>query len=129
MGHPRIVPSVVSHERRALGKCDTRPDSLIIVTNCDHMWSLGGCTCVMLLGCYLARCTLIQISVTPSDMGDGLIPVSKHNNETSFMIHMYYEMDVDYDNYLYHKLIDNTCMLSISCKPMMLSTLIWLKFD
>jgi hypothetical protein len=35
---------------------------------------------------------------------------------------MYYEMDVDDDNYLYHKLIDYTCMLSIGCKPMLFST-------
>jgi hypothetical protein len=45
------------------------------------------------------------------------------------MIHLAYEMYVDHDNYLYHKLIDNTCMISIGCKPMMLSTLIWLKLD
>jgi hypothetical protein len=45
------------------------------------------------------------------------------------MIHMAYEMYDDDDNYLYHKLIDNTCMLSIGCKPMMLSTLICLKLD
>jgi hypothetical protein len=28
----------------------------------------------------LARCILIRISVTPSDMGDGLIPVLKRSN-------------------------------------------------
>jgi hypothetical protein len=39
------------------------------------------------------------------------------------MIHMYVEIDVDYDNYLYHKFIDYTCMLSIGCKPMILITL------
>jgi hypothetical protein len=38
------------------------------------------------------------------------------------MIYMIYEMDVDYDNYLYYKLLDNTCMLSVGCKHMMLST-------
>jgi hypothetical protein len=45
------------------------------------------------------------------------------------MIHMAYEMDVDDDNYLYRVLFDNTCMLSIGCKSMMLSTLICLKLD
>jgi hypothetical protein len=45
------------------------------------------------------------------------------------MIHMYIEIDVDDNNYLYHKLIDYTCMLSTGYKPMMLSTLIWLKLD
>jgi hypothetical protein len=43
------------------------------------------------------------------------------------MIHMYMEMNVDDDNYLYQMLFDNTCMLSIGHKPMALSTLIWLK--
>jgi hypothetical protein len=46
------------------------------------------------------------------------------------MIHMAYEMDInDDDNYIYQMLFDNTCMLSIGCKPMMLGTLIWLKLD
>jgi hypothetical protein len=43
------------------------------------------------------------------------------------MIHMYYEIDVDDDNYLYQIFFGNTCMLSIGCKPMTLSTLIWQK--
>jgi hypothetical protein len=69
-------------------------------------------------------------SLAHSDMGDGLILVSKHSNWTSLMIHMYYETDVDEDdNYSYQMLFDNTCILSIGCKPMMLSTLIWLKLD
>jgi hypothetical protein len=34
------------------------------------------------------------------------------------MSHMAYEMDDDYDNYLYQLLFDNTCMLSIGCKLM-----------
>jgi hypothetical protein len=38
------------------------------------------------------------------------------------MIHMTYEMDVDDGNNLYQMLFDNTCMLSIGCKLMMLST-------
>jgi hypothetical protein len=45
------------------------------------------------------------------------------------MIHMAYEMDIDDDNYIYQILFDNTCMLSICYKPMILSTLIWLKLD
>jgi hypothetical protein len=36
------------------------------------------------------------------------------------MIHMYIEIDVDANKYLYHKLIVWTCMLSIGCKPMIL---------
>jgi hypothetical protein len=55
----------------------------------------------------------------------------KRSNWTSFMIHMSYEndIDIDDDNYLYQMLFDNTCMLSIGSKPMVLSTLIWLKLD
>jgi hypothetical protein len=45
------------------------------------------------------------------------------------MIHMTYEKDIEDDNYLYQMLFDNTCMLSIDYKPMMLNTLIWLKLD
>jgi hypothetical protein len=45
------------------------------------------------------------------------------------MTNMYIEIDVDDGDYncLYQMLFDNTCMFSIGCKPMMLSTLIWLK--
>jgi hypothetical protein len=46
------------------------------------------------------------------------------------MIHIYIEIDID-DNYLYHKLIGYTCMLSIGCTPMIIITLnmakTWLK--
>jgi hypothetical protein len=45
------------------------------------------------------------------------------------MIHLAYEMNIDHDNYLYQILFDNTCMLSIGCKTMMLGTLISLKLD
>jgi hypothetical protein len=39
------------------------------------------------------------------------------------MIHVSYEIDVDDDKYLYHKLIDYTCMLGIRCKHIILITL------
>jgi hypothetical protein len=39
------------------------------------------------------------------------------------MIHMSYELNIDDDNYLYHKLIDFTFMLSLSCKHMIPITL------
>jgi hypothetical protein len=45
------------------------------------------------------------------------------------MLHMYIEIDANANNYLYQMLFDKTCMLSIGCKSMMLSTLIWLKLD
>jgi hypothetical protein len=62
---------------------------------------------------------MIWISMTPSVIGDGLIPVLEYSNWTSLMIHLYFEIDIDDDNYLYQLLFDNTCM--------MLSTLICLK--
>jgi hypothetical protein len=67
--------------------------------------------------------------MTPSDMGYGLILVSKHSNRTSFMIHLAFVMDIDHDNYLYQMSFDSIWMLTIGCKPMMISTLIWLKLD
>jgi hypothetical protein len=35
------------------------------------------------------------------------------------MVHMYYELDVDDDNYLYQILFDYTCMLRIGCCRLM----------
>jgi hypothetical protein len=70
MGHPRIAPSVVLRGRRALGKGETQLDSLIVDMNRGYMWGLGGLTCVMLSGCYLARCKFTRVSAKPSDMGD-----------------------------------------------------------
>jgi hypothetical protein len=37
----------------------------------------------------------------------------------SFMIHKYYDIDVDDKNYLYQILFDYTCMLRIGCKHML----------
>jgi hypothetical protein len=42
---------------------------------------------------------------------------------------MSYEIDVDDDNHLYHKVIDYTCMISIGCKPMIMITLNFLKLN
>jgi hypothetical protein len=53
---------------------------------------------------------LIQISMTPSEMGDGLIAVFKCTNWTSFMIRIVYEMDVVDDNHLYQ-----TCLITLAC--------------
>jgi hypothetical protein len=67
---------------------------------------------------------LIRIFTTPSDMGGGLLAESKHSNWTSFMIHMAYEMDVVDDNHLYQTCLN---LFSIGCKPIMITTLTWLK--
>jgi hypothetical protein len=84
---------------------------------------------IVLSGFTLVGCILIQISVTLSDMSDDLPPHPNIVIELHLCLYMSYEIDVDADNYLYHKLIDYTCMLNIGCKPMMLSTSIWLKLD
>jgi hypothetical protein len=72
---------------------------------------------------------LIRISVTPSDMGDGLFVESKRSNFT-FIRLLIQEMDVDYlvveEMVNRSKLFDYTCMLRIRCKPMILITQSWL---
>jgi hypothetical protein len=68
---------------------------------------------------------MIQISMTPSDMGDGLIAESKHSNSTFIMLYLYHEMAIDslvVDKMVNIKKIDHNCMFSIGSKPMMLST-------
>jgi hypothetical protein len=39
---------------------------------------------------------MIQISVTPLEMVDGLITESKRSNSTFIMLCLYHEVDVDY---------------------------------
>jgi hypothetical protein len=60
-------------------------------------------------------------------MSDDLLPYPNIVIKLSLCLCMYYEMNVDDDKYLYDKLFYYTYMISIACKPMMLSTLIWLK--
>jgi hypothetical protein len=50
----------------------------------------------VLSGLSLVRCILIRISMTPSDMGDGLLVASKCSNSTFIMLYLYHEMDVGY---------------------------------
>jgi hypothetical protein len=62
----------------------------------------------------LVKCILIQISVTPSDMGDDLIAVSKRSNSTFIMLHMCLEMDVDY--LVVDKMINiKSCLITLAC--------------
>jgi hypothetical protein len=59
-------------------------------------------------------------------MGDGLIAASKRSNSTFIMFYLYLEMDVDYlvvDEMInISKSFDYTCMFSIGCNPMVLTT-------
>jgi hypothetical protein len=56
-------------------------------------------------------------------MSDDLPPHPNVIIKLSLCLYMSYEIDVEVDNYLYHKLIDYTCMLNINCKHMILITL------
>jgi hypothetical protein len=59
-------------------------DSLIVIMNCCHSWCLRG-SCV--LCCHvvsLARCKLIRVAVTLSDMSDTCSLSSFRSNATSF---------------------------------------------
>jgi hypothetical protein len=69
------------------------------------------------------------MSTTLSDMSDDLPPHPNIVIQLHLYLYMYYEMNVVDDKYLYEILIDYTCMVSIAYKPMMSSTLIWLKLD
>jgi hypothetical protein len=60
-------------------------DSLIVVVHCGLSWGLHDHVCVMLLGCSLARCKLIQITATLSEMNDSCL-LSFHSNSTSIML-------------------------------------------
>jgi hypothetical protein len=65
------------------------------------------------------------------DMGDGLFAESKRSNSTFIMLYLVHEMDIDYlvvdKMIIISKLFDYTCMFSIGCKPIMISTQTWLK--
>jgi hypothetical protein len=78
---------------------------------------------------FLAWCILIRISAALSDMSDDLPPHPNIVIELHLCLYMSYEIDVDDDNYLYHNLIDYTCMISIGCKPMIMIILNWIKLD
>jgi hypothetical protein len=67
--------------------------------------------------------------MTLSNMSDDLPPHPNIVIEPNLCLYMSYEIDVEDDNYLYHMLIDYTCMFSIRCKPMIIITLTWLKLD
>jgi hypothetical protein len=60
---------------------------------------------------------LIRISVTPSDMGDGLFAVDKRSDSTFIMLYLVHEMDIDYlvvdEMVNISNLFDYTCMIRI----------------
>jgi hypothetical protein len=55
--------------------------------------------------------------MTLSDVSDDFPPNPNVVIKLSVCLYLYHEMNVDDDKYLYHKLIDITCMFRIGCKP------------
>jgi hypothetical protein len=80
----------------------------------------------MLSGYYLARFKLAKVFVTPSDMGNTCLLQSFSSNSTFIMLHLIHKMDFDYleveEMVNISRLFDYTCMFSIGCKPMILTT-------
>jgi hypothetical protein len=102
--------------KTALGWDRTRPDSL------TASWTIGTRGALLarrcrVVGFYpLQGVLLIWISVTPSEMGDGLIVVFKRSNYTFIMLYLCHDMDVNYlvvkDMINRSKLFDYNCMFS-----------------
>jgi hypothetical protein len=80
----------------------------------------------MLSGYYLARFKLAKVVVTPSDMGNTCLLQSFSSNSTFIMLHLIHKMDFDYleveEMVNISRLFDYTCMFSMGCKPMILTT-------
>jgi hypothetical protein len=59
-------------------------------------------------------------------MGDAMFATPKRSNSTFIMLYLVHEMDIDYlviDEIInVSKLFDYTCMFSIGCKPILLTT-------
>jgi hypothetical protein len=69
--------------------------------------------------------------VIPSDMGNTYPLQSFSSNSTFIMLYLYLVMDVDYlvFNKMANisKLFDYTCMFSMGCEPILITTQTWLK--
>jgi hypothetical protein len=63
----------------------TRLDSLIVMVNCGHLWCLRGSRVSWCQVISLVKCILIQISMTPSVMGDACSLLSFHRSANSPM--------------------------------------------
>jgi hypothetical protein len=62
-------------------------------------------------------------------MSDDMPPHPNIVIELHLCLYMSYEIDVDDDNYSYHKLMNYTCMISIGCKPVIMIILNRWKLD
>jgi hypothetical protein len=113
----------VSAEAYAWKTCTRVRWALIISLTASWMVATGGallaCVCHVVRFIPLQGWLLIQISMTPLDMGDGLFTMFKRSNSTFIMLYIYHEMDVDNlvveEMINISKLFDFTCMFSIGC--------------
>jgi hypothetical protein len=80
------LPGEVFVWKTALGRGRTRPDSLIVIVKGGHSCCLHGShvSCYQVI--FLARWLLIQISVTPSDIGEACSPRSNKNMMTLWFV-------------------------------------------
>jgi hypothetical protein len=89
--HPQIAQRGIAWKTCTRERWD--PDRLF--DSCHelwpHVWFWRPCMC-RVIRFSLTRCILSQISAIPSDMGDGLIAVSKCINSTFIILHMYMRM-------------------------------------
>jgi hypothetical protein len=63
--------------KTVLGRGRTRPNSLIVIAKGGHLFSFGAHVCRVVRLFPLQGWLLIRISMTPSDMGDGLFSECK----------------------------------------------------
>jgi hypothetical protein len=82
--------------KTTLGRGRTRPDSLTMSWTVATRGALLACVCRVVRFIPMQGWLLIWISVTPSDMGDGLFVESKHSNYTFIMLYLVNEMGIDY---------------------------------
>jgi hypothetical protein len=90
------LPGEVLAWKTTLGRGSTRPDSLIVIVKGGHSCCLhGSCvSCCQIIS--LARCILIRISVTPSEMGEACslcpnVEVLYHYVHMRFMVMFNYD--------------------------------------
>jgi hypothetical protein len=81
--------------KTALGRGRTRPNSLTVSWTIATHGAILACVCCVVRFIPLQGWLLIQISATPSDMGDGLFATPKHSNYTFIMLYLIHEMDID----------------------------------
>jgi hypothetical protein len=87
------LPVKVFTWKTVLGQGRTRLDSLIVIVKGGHSCCLCGSrvSCCQVIS--LAMCTLIQISMTPSDMGDACSLLSFHRSVISLCSYEIYGYD------------------------------------